>query len=262
MATNIYWFSGTGNSLAVARQLAAQLDDASLLALPEAPAAAAGSRAIVVFPVYCLGLPAAVADWLASPALADCSYCATVASYGGIAGAPHAIARQLFAKQQITLDSGFSVKMPDNYLPMFSPGSTTKQAKRLAAATTTVERISRCLQTERRGVFEDSLPPLRWLAPRLTGIAARQFAVADRRFVVSSRCNGCGLCRKVCPVANISLEAAQPRWHQHCQQCLACLQWCPQQAIDLGRRTVAKPRYHHPDVVAADLCRRSDSPTP
>jgi formate hydrogenlyase subunit 6/NADH:ubiquinone oxidoreductase subunit I len=45
----------------------------------------------------------------------------------------------------------------------------------------------------------------------------------------------------------------KPSWLHRCEQCLACLQWCPQEAIQYGKKTVKYPRYHHPEVILKDM---------
>ena len=62
-----------------------------------------------------------------------------------------------------------------------------------------------------------------------------------------------GVCARICPSANITLEQGRPVWLHHCSQCLACLQWCPQEAIRYGDKTAGKQRYHNPDVSLADM---------
>jgi MinD superfamily P-loop ATPase len=47
----------------------------------------------------------------------------------------------------------------------------------------------------------------------------------------------------------------RPTWHHRCEQCFACLQWCPEEAIQFGTETAGKDRYHHPDVTLADMRR-------
>jgi MinD superfamily P-loop ATPase len=70
----------------------------------------------------------------------------------------------------------------------------------------------------------------------------------DRNFWVDDKCNGCGICARVCPAENIALQAAKPVWQHWCEQCLACLQGCPREAIQYGRTTPHYRRYHHPDI--------------
>ena len=60
----------------------------------------------------------------------------------------------------------------------------------------------------------------------------------DKQFRVDDKCNQCGICGKVCPSENITMQEGKPVWNHHCEQCFACLQWCPKKAIQYGKRTV------------------------
>jgi MinD superfamily P-loop ATPase len=75
----------------------------------------------------------------------------------------------------------------------------------------------------------------------------------DRSFWTQEQCNHCGLCQRICPVKNIQLVNGMPSWLHHCEQCLACLHWCPQEAIQFGKSTISRQRYHHPEVKQEDL---------
>lgn len=79
---------------------------------------------------------------------------------------------------------------------------------------------------------------------------------SDKKFFVQETCNRCGLCEKVCPVQNIRLVDGRPAWQHHCEQCMACLQWCPQEAIQFGKATIGRRRYRHPEFKAADFMLR------
>ena len=75
----------------------------------------------------------------------------------------------------------------------------------------------------------------------------------DRKFWVDDRCNHCGLCVNICPAQNIDMQNEKLIWHNHCEQCLACIQWCPQAALQYGKKTSAYTRYHNPEVKVKDL---------
>jgi ferredoxin len=75
----------------------------------------------------------------------------------------------------------------------------------------------------------------------------------DKRFYAEDTCSHCGICKKVCPVNNIDVVHGKPFWKGHCEQCLACLQWCPETAIQFGKTTVGRTRYHNPNVKLADM---------
>jgi ferredoxin len=89
-------------------------------------------------------------------------------------------------------------------------------------------------------------PLFRWGARRSAG-----------GFSVTEACNGCGLCKNLCPVGNIELADARPRWLNRCEQCYACFHWCPQAAVQHGKKTHQQHRYHHPDVTLKQITART-----
>ena len=68
--------------------------------------------------------------------------------------------------------------------------------------------------------------------------------VKDRAFTAGPACTGCGLCVKRCPTNNISLRNGRPIWGGSCTHCMACICRCPAEAIEYGRKSRGKPRYH------------------
>jgi ferredoxin len=53
------------------------------------------------------------------------------------------------------------------------------------------------------------------------------YARKNKGFNVSDACTGCGTCETVCPVANIVMKNKKPSFQHHCEQCMPCVQWCP-----------------------------------
>ena len=93
----------------------------------------------------------------------------------------------------------------------------------------------------------------RALFTQLYKVTYGQVPTMDRNFFADGRCNGCGICAKVCPSGNVSMVDGKPRWAGHCEQCLACLQWCPTKALQYGKKTERYQRYHHPEIKVADV---------
>ena len=61
-----------------------------------------------------------------------------------------------------------------------------------------------------------------------------------------------GLVRRVCPVNNIIITDKKPIWQHHCENCLACYNWCPVKAIRGG---IAAKNYYYrrPEIKIAEM---------
>jgi ferredoxin len=143
--------------------------------------------------------------------------------------------------------------MPSNYIPWGGPGSVEEQQRRFEATREKLTRIAGYVsRRERRPVEKGPL----WQRIAFTPLYRMSFAQLskmDRSFWADDRCNHCGICVKVCPAQNISMQEGKPAWNHRCEHCFACLQWCPQESIQYGKKTVRYARYHHPDVQLQDV---------
>ena len=70
------------------------------------------------------------------------------------------------------------------------------------------------------------------------------FFVKSDAFRTDATCVGCGQCVKNCPLNNITLKDRKPVWGKQCTHCMACICYCPTEAIEYGKKSVGKPRYH------------------
>lgn len=258
MSTILFWFSGTGNSLAIARDLAAALGDAELVPMVRVSGGQIPSAEKMgfVFPVYAFGLPGIVAEFLRKMPINPRAYYFSVANCAGTAGAPHRQARKILQARGGRLAAGWTLFMPTNYPVMTDPLPEAKQQDCFDKMKGRLAGIAAVILNGQTAPREDSSIPFRWIAPLLNPMALRQFRKADKKFRVEATCRECGLCAKVCPVDNIKLVDKKPTWLHRCAQCMACLQWCPVQAIQYGQATKNRKRYHHPQAKAKDFILR------
>ncbi|HVP25787.1 MAG TPA: EFR1 family ferrodoxin [Methanomicrobiales archaeon] len=259
MPTTIYTFTGTGNSLALARTIAGALGDAEILPIPPLSRGAgeivpAGDVAGIVAPIYYLGLPSIVAEFTQRLAVERVAYTFAVLTLGGRRGATGL--RQLDGilrrRSGRGLDAGWAVQMPGNYLPGFGPPAPEKQAALQSGGDEAARAIAGAIRERKRvppGVAPVSGLIHRLVYPRVIASIHER----DRNFTVDPSCNSCGTCVNVCPVRNISLVEGRPVWQHRCEFCLACAHFCPEHAIQLGRRTAKMGRYHHPAVSIRDM---------
>ncbi|HMK16084.1 MAG TPA: EFR1 family ferrodoxin [Methanomicrobiales archaeon] len=255
MKTVLYYFTGTGNSLAVARGLCRGLGDCtpvSISGVPGAPGSITpdAGRVGIITPVYFFGLPSLVAILAGRLDLSRAHYVFAVATMGGSGGS--AALRQLDGILRRGpggrgLDAGFTVRMPGNYVPMYEPPTGRRQEEILRQADRRVEEIAVLVNQGHRARL--SWSPFASLVhyamyPRfISGVHD-----ADRKFTVDDRCSSCGLCAGVCPAGNIRIEDDRPAWQHRCEQCMACIHLCPTGAIQAGPGTEGRSRYHHPAV--------------
>jgi len=151
------------------------------------------------------------------------------------------------------LSSGFSLLMPSNYLPWGGPGTKELVESRIATSREKLADVASCVARREKGPVERGPLWQRVLFTALYKMSFSKVPTMDRGFWLNDACNGCGTCAKVCPSGNVTLVDGKPRWSGKCEQCLACIQWCPKQALQYGKKTPGFERYHHPEVRLSDL---------
>ncbi|NLF32791.1 MAG: 4Fe-4S binding protein [Planctomycetes bacterium] len=256
MSTIVYWFSGTGNSLHLARRIAEGLGDTELVSIAHAMRAAdpprTAERVGLVFPVYAWGPPGIVHRFIERLVVEGKPYVFAAFTCGGSAGSTAAITRKLLRRRGLDLAAAWSVRMVENYPPLGGAPAPDAQQRHLAAADRRIGEIVGSLKAFPAGVTRDGNPLFGLLGPLIHPLFLRDLPRMDRKFTADDTCIQCGLCAQICPVGNIDLVDGRPRWLGRCEQCYACFHFCPTRAIQRGR-TARQHRYHHPDVSAADL---------
>lgn len=254
MKTVIYWFSGTGNSLAAAKELAKQCDDAELVPMSKAvrKPLPASERIGLVFPVYAFCPPALVARFVEKLNAAPGAYIFAVITYAGSPGGTLTVLRDLLKKRGLDLAAGWGVKMPENYPPFGGAPAPEKQQAVNAAAAEQIKKIAAELTMSPQGRHAEIKTVWKLVSRLIYPSFRKRAARADRSFRADKKCNGCCICTRVCPVNNIAMVDGKPSWMGHCEQCYACFHWCPQQAVQYGR-SAKQQRYHHPAVELSDF---------
>ena len=250
----IYYFSGTGNSLVVANDLAAELGAAKVVGVSKALRTRGESSYDVVgivYPVYMFGIPLIIASFLKNIVVKQGAYIFCVATYGGLTGRPHSLSNDILKKRGLDMAAGFSVRMPGNYIPLYGAIPGDQQEVLFQKEKLKVKEIAQSVKAGARGIIEEKPAWLNFLFYILLykGGSA-QIPSAAKGFWITDACTKCGICAQVCPVENIAMKDGKPVWLDHCQHCVACLQWCPVEAIQYKKSTVGRKRYQNPRVTA------------
>lgn len=255
MSTIIYYFSATGNSLAVAKKLQQRLDQCELIpiaSLTNIQSIKPHSEMVgFVFPLYYLGIPLLVKNFLKRIILDEVHYVFAVVTRGNpLAGGALPQLAKILKDRKYRLDAGFYITLPDTYIPLLNLPSEAEQQKQFQACEAKIPQIAARIKAK------DTIREFAWLSflrPVINNYWAAKVNQSDNRFMVEDACISCGVCEQVCPVNNIKMEQARPKWLHHCQECLACLHHCPKQAIQCGKATKKKPRYRHPEILVAEI---------
>jgi len=120
MSAEIYYFSGTGNSLVVARDIIEKING-KLISIPsqmDKERIITDADIIgIVFPVYYVGLsniPLIVKQFVKKLDEIDSKYIFAVCTYGGGSGSTLKMLDEMIRKRGGHLGSGFGVQMPQN----------------------------------------------------------------------------------------------------------------------------------------------------
>ena len=266
MKTIIYYFTGTGNSLAAAKKISEALGDCELVSMvslkdKSGDIVPAAERVGIVAPVYDFGLPAIVVEFLERLNLTKAGYTFCVLTMGGIGASALSQANAVAEKKNgRPFDAVWVVRMVGNFVPLYSPAEGVKKEKALSAADKKIQEIAKKIQ---KGItVRPGFSPFSSLLKRFMYDGfMRQLHEADRQFVSDEKCTHCGTCSRVCPVKNILMVEEKPEWQHHCELCMACLNLCPAQAIQWTEKTKNRGRYRHPDLKIADMkAQRGEAP--
>lgn len=256
MKTTIYLYTGTGNSLWTARKLSALLENTEIV-----PIALAGQGRIrtdsgnigFIFPVHIWGIPTRVVNLLNRLDIDKNQYCFAIGVNAGQIAASLIQLNNLLRNKGSRLSAGFSVCMPSNYIPWGGAIAPEKQQEKFRETLDKIGRIAESIKAKEEKAPEKGPA---WQNVFFSAIYRMSFSRVpemDKSFSADEKCSGCGICEKICPAKNILITGEKPQWQHHCEQCFACLQWCPEEAIQYGKNTSKKKRYHHPEITLKDM---------
>lgn len=279
----IYYFSGTGNSLVVARDIAKKMNG-NLISIPsmmDKERIITDADIIgIVFPVYYLGsvnIPLIVQQFIMKLDKIDKKYIFAVCTYGGGSGSTLKIMDEMLKARGGRLASGFGVHMPQNAFRKPFENKTKlynnwKEKK--------LDFIYRKVSSQDENWFDKDkifirmflnilffmmklnflkplfIDPMKTTAkvPKDSNLTIdKLIPLMDRSYYTDENCIGCNTCFNICHVQNIKMVDNKPVWQHHCENCLACIKWCPKRAIH-GYGELPRG-YHHPDIKVSDMLR-------
>ena len=244
----ILYFSGTGNSRLIALRLADILGDKTVSANDiikrgDVSPIAADGRLILVSPTYGWRFPRIFEQLLLKSGVTGAEKVWFVMSCGSEIGNAAKYNRRLCNSLGAKYMGTAQIVMPENYIAMFNAPDDAEARRIISAAEPYIDAAAAEI-----AAGKEFPPPRRNISDRFLSSAVNpifyaMFVKADA-FRADERCIGCGKCEKLCPLNNIRIVDRRPVWGSKCTHCMACICHCPVSAIEYGRKSIGKPRYH------------------
>lgn len=246
----VLYFSGTGNSEYVAKRIGGEINDEvcnlfERIRSRDHSELRSDSPWVVVVPTYAWRIPRIVQEWLErTPFRGSGEFCFVMTCGGSIGNAGGCLRK--FCREKKLHDMGcMAVVMPENYIAMFDAPAPDQALEIIRKSETEIEKAARLIRNRREFPQPDITVMDRVSSGMVNSIFYPAFVHA-KKFYAAGSCISCGNCVKLCPLNNIRLEAGKPVWGKDCTHCMACICGCPREAIEYGKHSRGKVRYHCP----------------
>ncbi len=245
--TGIFYFSGTGNSLWLAKKVKERLGGEIRYIPKWSGDISAYDKLIIVCPVYSFGLPLPVFEFMKK--LDSKAPLWIVMNYGGAAGSAAQFAYNHAKSCGLNIKRVYTMKMPENFTAVFSTPLIAPYNKSLLKKAP--KAIGKIIASIEKGE-EKSFPADKADKHKLYNQNKSSWGKMGERFSASSACTLCGKCVKSCPAENIAIADGKVIFGSKCVVCQACYHRCPQNAV-LYLNKPNKMPYCNPDVTENEI---------
>jgi ferredoxin/flavodoxin len=260
ISTVIYYYSATGNSLYVARELQKVIKGAEIRSIAEAlheDRLEVNAECVgFVFPMHYFGLPLQVEEFLQKLTILESPYIFAIATCGvPYWSRPFVDAEKILKEKNRQIHAAWYVRLVSNYIPLRDIAADWRINIRAWLAERKLKKIAGAI--EKREHHETWQLLKKFCAGYHEKWKAEQRKIDENFQCDREKCTSCGLCERICPRGNILRPQGQPVWQHSCVECLGCLHICPVKAIEYGEITKGRKRYRHKNIEVTELIRRT-----
>ena len=246
----VLYYSATGNTEFMAKQIAKRLGDETLDLLERIRtndySEIHSEKPFVVFsPVYVCEPPVFLVKYLKKVKFTGNRQIYFVFSSGGYAGISSTIMKNLARRKKMIYMGRAEVKMPRNYIAgvLYNMNPPEESRRRLHEAVKQIPRIAHVIKNggrlRGRYIFLFEKLVTYPFVPVWTRLMQK-----SEPFYTTEKCIGCGKCARLCPLNNIEMKDRRPVWKNPCAHCMACIGNCPFEAIEYGDITQDREKYN------------------
>lgn len=270
MKNVIFYFSGTGNSLRVARIIAQKIGNVNLISMKVQPSEINLSTVRTVgfvCPVYEWDIPEPVKNFIENLNIPTNTYTYAVVTYVAIHGRCFESVNSILQQKGTRLMYGRAIKSVGSECIAYEPFPSPK--RRVPETDKAAHKVGLEISYCKIRHFPKMSPVTRMLYKSLMQPFINVQHEFDKGFYTNDKCISCHLCQRICPLSNITFENNRPVWNNKCIGCNACVVYCPTKAIQFNTpqayrelnnvitRRLGLPdnrtRYHNPYITANDL---------
>lgn len=243
----ILYFSATGNSEYLAKQLAQLIDDEAVDLFPYIKSGEGGNFTskkpyVLVVPTYSWRVPRFISEYLKTCTLSGTKDIYVLMNYGDSCGNAQKYARCNATSLGLNFKGLYGIQMPENYLMLFSIAPDDMNRKIVHASHDELKRFANYVN-DSADIPSQKVSLAGKLESSFVNSVFFKFIVGDKKFRYTDKCIKCGKCARVCVLNNITYVDGYPRWNGNCTHCAACIAKCPDEAIEYGKKSIGKERY-------------------
>lgn len=245
----ILYFTSTGNCLYVSKKIGGNLISI-VQAVKNNNYKFEDDKVGIVFPCYGLCVPPYVKEFLKKAQIKS-NYIFSVMTYGFYKGA--AIKDLIDTAEENSIHFSYvkSLKMVENYLPMFDMKNEVEKIDK-SSLDTEIDSICSDIHNNSEKIEKYSIIDRFMTWNHKLKYPYKCGTGFTDKYEISEKCAGCGTCAKVCPEDNIKIVDGKPQFAKSCISCLACIQNCPQNAIKLTSEK-SSLRYRNDDIKLEEI---------
>jgi len=253
LKNKIFYFTGTGNSLMVARAIGKALGNTEVSSVTKIQEEQ-GIYDIVgfVFPVYWGGLPQRLLSSITHLKNIRADYIFAIETHAGGPGRALPQLKEELQKIGLDLSAGFLLRMPSNYIVGYVAPSDQSIKRNLGNADEAILEFLELIRNRSVILPSSIFSSFSGMHTSYTQFLAR-VSRSDESFWVDDNCTACEICARICPSQHIEMKENRPTWMHNCELCLACINWCPERAIQYGSGTETRGRYTNPRITVQDM---------